>query len=1032
MPDVVVGLATIPLKARYEPRDEPLDAFFIPALKESNRYDRAVGYWSSSEVAFAAKGLAYFISGLGMMRLIVGAELSEADIEALTTGDAIDDVVARRILEDPALSGAQEVASRPHQVLAWLVKEGRLDIRVAVPVKNGRYMTKEESGKFFHTKIGVLSDAFGNSIAFEGSNNATAAAWNDNYETFNVFESWDDPAWRKYGQPLTEQFEDLWANRRDPEWCAISLPEAVRQRLISIAPDVPPVPNWKQTTVVDPVALEQLRALQRAPREKKWTAVGTAPVMPLPHQANIIKRVIDTFPRSYLFADTVGMGKTIEIGLVLRELLLSGKVEKVLLLVPASVQRQWQEELLDKIGLQVPRLVDGYFLDFEDKRVAANRASNPWNAQTLVLASSHLARRRDRREHILEAGPWDLVVVDEAHHARRKGSNSNEAPNTLLLLLQTMKSHKMWKGLYLATATPMQMNPHEVWDLLELLDLPGSWGISAERFTSFYKELREPAERRDWQMISTMLRDYFSDELAERDTALETRIKDLLGLVGSQKILKLAENPPAPGLVKQWNDQDQECADSWLRRHTPMRDRAFRNTRETLLKYQAAGLISPDMIIPVRQVNDVFIPLNDEERRLYFKIDDYISKFYDAYKATASTQALGFIMTVYRRRLTSSFAAIRASMKRRLDALEGRKRLVDLLDSDDQPDVEDSPFDPEDLEVSTTLLAAEIDELRVFVRELENLTGADTKAQMLIADVNDALAEYHSVVVFTQYTDTMNYIRDQFVQGGYTKIACYSGKGGEIYNPLARLWAPMSKTEVKEKFRLGEITVLLGTDSMSEGLNLQSCGRVFQVEMPWNFARSEQRNGRCDRIGAKYRTIKVTNYFYADTVEQRVYSGIRSDFVDFTEIIGAAQPVLGDIERTIERLALMNRDLRDLAIGKAIEQLKHDIADLAERPVQVFDLGNDEIEDVPELTSEIDLKRIEAILMTNPLTREEIRINSDKTLSIAQWSTDGSKVFQGSFTFDREVHELGKAELLTFGNKAFDRFLSSTITVAES
>lgn len=999
---------------------------------EANRYDRAVGYWSSSEVAFAAKGLAYFISGQGRMRLIVGAELSAADIEALTNGVPLDEIVAQRIMEDPGLLGAQEIASRPHQVLAWLVKEGRLDIRVGVPVKDGRFLTKEESGKFFHTKIGILSDSFGASIAFEGSNNATATAWNDNYETFNVFESWDDASWSKYGAPLTEQFEDLWASRRDPEWHAIPLPEAVRQCLIGIAPFVAPVFEPIPPLVQDTTALDQLLALRRAPREKKWTSVGTAPAIPLPHQVNIVKRVVETFPRGYLFADMVGMGKTIEIGLVLRELMLSGQVEKVLLLVPASVLRQWQEELFDKIGLQVPRLENGYFLDLEDTRVAANHASNPWNAEPLVLASSHLARRRDRRQEIMDAGPWDLVVVDEAHHARRRGSNSNEAPNSLLSLLQQMKSMEMWKGLYLATATPMQMNSREVWDLLELLDLPGAWGESADRFLSFYKELREPAKRRNWPMVSKMMKDYFSDGLSERDSALEIRIKDALGLVGSQKILRLAEYPPAPGSVAKWTGVDQECADSWLRRHTPMRDRAFRSTRETLRQYQAAGLIARDVIIPRREVNDVFIALNEEERRLYFKIDDYISRYYDAYKTTASTQALGFIMTVYRRRLTSSFAAIRASMKRRLDTLEGKKRLIDLFDSDDQADIEDSFFEPEDLEGSAELLAAEIDELRDFVRDLENLTGADTKAQVLLSDVNEALRHYHSVVVFTQYTDTLNYIRDQFVQGGYRRIACYSGTGGEIYDPSSRSWLSAAKAVIKEKFRVGEITVLLGTDSMSEGLNLQTCGRVFQAEMPWNFARSEQRNGRCDRIGARYPVIKVTNYFYADTVEQRVYSGVRGDFADFTEIVGAAQPVLGDIERTIERLALMNRESRDQAIDNAIAQLRHDITGLAERPVQAMDLGNDEIADVPHLISDVKLKTIEEVLTTNPLTRSEFQVASDKTWSIAQWSSDQTKIYQGLYTFEREIQETSDAELLTFGHPVLDRLFEQVLSGADN
>ena len=91
---------------------------------------------------------------------------------------------------------------------------------------------------------------------------------------------------------------------------------------------------------------------------------------------------------------------------------------------------------------------------------------------------------------------------------------------------------------------------------------------------------------------------------------------------------------------------------------------------------------------------------------------------------------------------------------------------------------------------------------------------------------------------------------------------------------------------------------------MSEGLNLQTAGCLINYDMPWNLMRVEQRIGRIDRIGARYREIRVINYFYADTVEQRVYEGIAGDYSDFTDIVGNAQPVLGTVEKAIEQLAL--------------------------------------------------------------------------------------------------------------------------------
>jgi len=107
--------------------------------------------------------------------------------------------------------------------------------------------------------------------------------------------------------------------------------------------------------------------------------VGSAWAQPLPHQAELINRVVSTFPRSYLFADEVGLGKTVEAGMVLRELFTSGRAKKALLLVPASVLKQWQEELHEKMNLDVARFDKGAFVDRFDQPIDVDPAANPWS-----------------------------------------------------------------------------------------------------------------------------------------------------------------------------------------------------------------------------------------------------------------------------------------------------------------------------------------------------------------------------------------------------------------------------------------------------------------------------------------------------------------------------------------------------------------------------------------------------------------------------------------------------------------------------
>ena len=716
-----------------------------------------------------------------------------------------------------------------------MVKHDRLEIRVGIPTDGNRLLTYAESGRYFHTKYGIFTDFYGNKVAFDGSNNATLSGWVKNHETFDVYPSWKQQVWEWNGQAAVDDFERNWEQHPDEGWAIVPLPTAVREHLVTYAPESPPLPKpLKPEPPAPPTdeAIEQawaeLVALAQAPRRGDYTAVGTAQVEPFPHQARLIHRVVESYPRGYLFADEVGLGKTIEAGLVLRELLLSGKAHRVLLLVPASVMKQWQDELHEKISLDVPRYTGNGFEDRHGNPVEAPGV-NPWSAFPVVLASSHLARRRSRRQQILDAGPWDVVLVDEAHHARRRGSKPTDTPNSLLALLMEMRARDLWQALYLASATPMQMHPHEAWDLIALLGLPGRWGRSAQDFTGYYERLRTDPAERDWLTLSRMLGDYFSDPKAERDTALEREIQDNLGLVDSYKIIGLDKTPLAPETAKNLPPAAVAWADKWLRRHTPMRDRVFRNTRQTLRAYQAAGILPPEVIIPVRHVRDEFIKLAPAERKLYERIEEYIRRHYNTYKANTSTQALGFIMTVYRRRLTSSFEAIRCSLRRRLDVLEQGKDLNEMLAADDQYDVENALFDPEEFDATADLLRGEISELRHFLSDLDKITGEDTKATRLVNDIREALNTYASVVVFTQYTDTLDYIRERLTTADYHSIGCYSGRGGEVYNPATQAWDPVTRADLKERFRVGDITILLGTDSMSEGLNLQTAGTAHQL-----------------------------------------------------------------------------------------------------------------------------------------------------------------------------------------------------------
>ena len=165
-------------------------------------------------------------------------------------------------------------------------------------------------------------------------------------------------------------------------------------------------------------------------------------------------------------------------------------------MVPAAVMKQWQIELYEKFNLNWPIYTGGklqwYAPGTDGVPTVRAVASDRWHQEPVVLTSSHLMRRKERQVALLEdATPWDLIVLDEAHHARRRGAGgpAESGANQLLRLMRRLKDRT--EGLVLLTATPMQVHPVELWDLLDLLGLPSEW--TPDAFVEFF----EYAERAD-------------------------------------------------------------------------------------------------------------------------------------------------------------------------------------------------------------------------------------------------------------------------------------------------------------------------------------------------------------------------------------------------------------------------------------------------------------------------------------------------------------------------------------------------------
>lgn len=1042
----------------YGPKDDRLKDFYIPALERSVSFDRSTGFFSSAALAIAAAGIVRLIGNGGRMRLLCGAQLSPADVEAVRRGEELKGIVERVLVGCLADPSDASMKARL-EALAWMVAQGTLEMRVVLPKgKDGLPLSASEAREYYHPKEGLFRDAEGNRLAFSGSSNDSANGWQWNYEVFNVYTTWPHgsgenltPALNGFVNQTAHRFEALWEGRED-DWIALSIPQAAREKLLRLAPSQAPtrdplepdatvpridlpvggrMPRTAAPSNEEVAALQRERLLFRFLREAPYLpgadriGIETSTVRPWPHQQHVIGQTVARYPESFLFCDEVGLGKTVEVGLALRQLVVTGRVQRALILTPKSVLKQWQEELYEKAVLNVPRFDGGQVLDYFDRPV---QTSGPVWEMPFLLASSQLAKREERQAELLSATPWDLIVVDEAHHARRKDFLTDRyRPNRLMELLAGAGGRAglrtRSKCLFLLTATPMQVDPVEVWDLLKVLGLGGRWGALQENFLDFYAALRQPPAERDWEHLLTLL----DDELAAGgtlDPGFAEKAERALGLVSWSTLKALPRSPKKKAAVAKLTELEKTWLTELVRRHTPLRRMMWRNTRRLLRRYKERGLLSGN--VPRRDPKNVWIELKKGpggEQELYDRIEEYITDFYRKYEA--ERKGLGFVMTVYRRRLTSSFAALTKSLENRASFLRGARADAGFTDDDlEQEELDRDVL--EELNASTTgsersLFKGELAYVEDFLHDLKQL-GSDSKFERLVDDLSKVFRKFETVIVFTQYTDTMDDLRERLRVVYGSQVACYSGRGGELWDGTA--WVPRSKEEIKEEFRLGErVKLLLCTEAASEGLNLQTCGILFNYDMPWNPMRVEQRIGRIDRIGQTFETVHVRNYFLANTVEATVYQRLEDRIGWFEDVVGELQPILNRVGRTIEELAMLHGADRVRRLEEELGKLR---AELDEKTAQGLDLdaAMEELEAAATLPpAPVTLQQIETALVGSTSVGRLLKPDSEHTGShVLTWRGAEHRVTFRADLFDRFPNSLA---LLSYGNPLLEELLEA-------
>jgi superfamily II DNA or RNA helicase len=791
------------------------------------------------------------IAGIPKVQIVCNSELDAADV-------AVSKHVRETALKGKWNEAPAEVEALLHRdryrKLYELLTSCRIEIRV-VP----------KDRVFVHGKAGIIETAIGSKTCFLGSINETKSAFAQNYEILWEDTSSEGVAW------VEEEFEALWKD-------SFPLPDAIIEEIKRVAERVEIHFADLKTDEVPAAALVESPIYRGGEQLQPWQRSFVT----------IFLKHRETYGKArLLLADEVGVGKTLSLAAsgVVSALLEDGPV---LILCPSTLTFQWQVELKDMLGIPSAVWLSGkkVWLDQNGHIVKTRGAEDITRCPyRIAIVSTGLIVQDSTERRLLLERKFGTVILDEAHKARRRGGlgERKDEPNNLLEFMLRVGSRT--RNLLLGTATPIQTDVSELWDLMRILNAGADFVLGREALSNWANWQKAlpvvkgdaiPQDERDaWEWLRNPLppgdeEPTFSSLRLQLGIPSNVFFTDKgfgsLGFFEQQAIVPTL----APGFFREHNP---------IVRHTVLR------RRETLenagLLEKVAVEVHPD---PKRSAADyagtrfdeLGLPTNYPFNLAYQAAEQFTEALQQR------TKAAGFMKTMLLQRICSSFASGIATAK---------KLLQGEMPEDDESQMLAEAF--------STLPPTEANCLSVIIDELSRPEARDPK----LAAVMHFLTGYrtdgrtwleHGCIVFSQYYDTAYWVASELAQtirGEPVAVYAGTGKSG-IFRDEA--FSSVDREEIKKAVKTRQVRLVVATDAACEGLNLQTLGTLINVDLPWNPSRLEQRLGRIKRIGQARRTVDMLNLVYHDTQDEKIYKVLSRRLKDKFDIFGGLPDTIED------------------------------------------------------------------------------------------------------------------------------------------
>ncbi len=583
------------------------------------------------------------------------------------------------------------------------------------------------------------------------------------------------------------------------------------------------------------------------------------------YQFKPVLKMLSSVSNGIIIADEVGLGKTIEAGLIWTELRSRFDFGRLMVLCPAPLREKWRRELSNRFGIEA-EVQDAQMVHSTLKEAAriggsakfsiigslqGLRPQRGWDDELEAdkRPSSLLAQLLQKHQH--DSPLIDLLIVDEAHYLRISDLKNPDKKTTVLgRLLRGVAEHVV-----LLSATPIHLRNLDLYQLLNIVDdATFNQPLVFDEILNANAPLLKAREEVIRRCVTV-----------EEFKSLITQALDNPLLQGNRQLSALIETPPS----------ESELKDPKIRSEI-----AYRLETINLLGHVVTRTRKRDVIEwrVIRQAIPEPVPMTPVEEQFYNDVTEAVREFCQDF-----SKSEGFILTTPQRQMSSSMPAALREWERKYEAFD--EELYEDLGREIDPEIPRVP-----------VVAQLISKVKSF-GNLDDLWRSDSKYKRLRSILTELVRQNNreKIVLFSFFRATLDYLSERLAQDGVSNIVL---KGNSI----------QPKDDIIDDFtRLEGPNVLLSSEVGSEGIDLQFSHVLINYDLPWNPMRVEQRIGRIDRLGQTSPKVLIWNLYYADTIDAKIYERLHNRLRIFEHALGGLEPILGE---QVQQLTL------DLLIGK--------------------------------------------------------------------------------------------------------------------